>query len=289
MTQTSRTPAGGLTRDAYRARDRGRSRARERALVHALVDLADGLVTTYDVDDVLDRLTTHCVELVAATAAGILLVDDRGRLRVRAASADLRAVELLAVHDDEGPCVECVRTGEPVSVPDLAAARHRWPAWAARALDDGFRNVYVIPMRLRDEVIGALIIVGTTTSGLSEADLTAARAFADIATITLLTHDSDRHAIRNEQLQAALTARLVVEQAKGVVAAVTGLTIDEASGVLHDAARATDTHISDLAYAVASGQLGTDALVESAGRPPCPDRDATAPHATAPGGPSVGA
>ncbi len=264
---------GRLTRDGYRARDRGLSRARERALVRALVDLADGLVTTYDVDDVLDRLTGHCVDLVAATAAGILLVDDRGRLRVRAASADLRAVELLAVHDQEGPCVECVETGEPVSVPDLAAARDRWPAWSERALDDGFRNVYVIPMRLREQVIGALTIVGTTTSELSEADRAAARAFADIATITLLTHDSDRHAIRNEQLQAALTARLVVEQAKGVVAVVGGMTIEEASVVLHDAARLTDTHISDLAYAVATGQLGTDALVRSAGWAPCPGRD----------------
>ena len=254
-------------------------------MVRALVDLADGLVTTYDVDDVLDRLTGHCVELVAATAAGVLLVDDRGRLRVRAASADLRAVELLAVHDLEGPCVECVRTGEPVAVPDLAAARHRWPAWAARALDDGFRNVHVVPMRLRDQTIGALTIVGTTTSGLTDADLTAVRAFADIATITLLTHDSDRHAIRNEQLQAALGARLVVEQAKGVLAAVAGLTIEEASALLHDAALATDTHVADLAYEIASGQVGTDALVESAANGRCPGGDPAAPDAR----PSVGA
>lgn len=255
---------GRLTRDGYRDRDRAWSLARERALVHALVDLADGLVTTYDVDDLLDRLTGHCVRLVSATAVGVLLLDDHGRLRVRATSTELRAVELLAVHDEQGPCVECVRTGRPVVVPDLAAARTRWPAWADRALDDGFANVYVIPMRLREEVIGALTLVGTTPGVVPDADLAVARAFADIATITLLTHDSDRPAIRNGQLQAALTSRLVIEQAKGVIAAVAGMTIEEASGVLHDAARVTGTHVADLAYSIATGQLGTDALMQSA-------------------------
>lgn len=254
----------GRTRDAYRAREQGLSRARERVLLDALVDLADGLVTSYDVDGVLGRLTGHCLELVAAAAAGILLLDDRGRLRVRTASADLRAVELLAVHDNEGPCVECIRTGRPVVVPDLAAARNRWPAWAGRALDDGFRNVYVFPMRLRDEVVGALTLVGTTTAALPKSDLAAVRALADMATITLLTYDSDRYAQRNDQLQAALADRVVVEQATGVIAVVAGVTIDEASLLLHEAARATGTSIGDLSYSVATGQIGSDAVISSA-------------------------
>jgi len=235
---------------------------RGRALLRALVDIADGLVTTFDSADLLHRLTAHCVDLLAGGAAGILLADPDRRLRVVAASTeDLHTVELLAAQGERGPCVDCVRTGQPVGVPHLRASRARWPEWADLALAHGYRSAYATPMRLREDVIGALTIVATTPDALPASDLDAARALADVATITLLTHAAaDRSDSLTAQLRYALDSRVVIEQAKGVVATAGGLTMEDAFQLLRSASRNTNVRLSELAEGITTGRTGTDDL-----------------------------
>lgn len=247
------------------ARPDGAAAARERALLGALVDITDGLVTTYDSADLLHRLTGHCVALLAGGAAGILLADPERRLRVVAASTeDLHTVQLLAVEGEQGPCVDCLRTGQPVHVPDLRAAADRWPEWVELALVQGYRAAYATPMRLRENVIGALTIVATSTDALPGGDLHAARALADVATITLLTHAAaDRSDTLAAQLRSALDSRVVIEQAKGVVATVAGLTMDEAFQLLRSTSRRTNVRLAELAEGIVSGRTGTADLLSS--------------------------
>jgi GAF domain-containing protein len=230
---------------------------REQAVSRAFVALADTLVDDYDVIDLLDQLAAHSVALLAADAAGILLVDARRQLRVVAASSeDAEFMELLQLQNEQGPCLDCFRTGAPVSVPDLATAHH-WPAFTAAVEQAGaFRSVHALPLRLRGQAIGALNLFRHTPGPLPEADLLLGQALADVATIGIL----QERAIRvgetlNEQLQGALTSRVVVEQAKGVLAQHHGLNMDGAFDLLR---RYSRNH--NLRLAVVAGQLVTGEL-----------------------------
>src|ERR1700716_3798998 len=120
---------------------------REKPLAAAFVSLADTLVDDYDVIDLMHRLTTHCVELLPADAAGLLLTDRRGALHVVSSSTEhARVVELFQLETDEGPCLDCFRTSRPVIVPDLRDATTRWPRFAGRAEAEGFRSVHALPL-----------------------------------------------------------------------------------------------------------------------------------------------
>ncbi len=102
---------------------------RERELAAAFVELADTLVADFDVVDFLHGLADRCVRLLAVDAAGLMLADQRGALRVIASSSEqARLVELFQLQHEEGPCLECYRTGIPVSEADVAAAGQRWRA-----------------------------------------------------------------------------------------------------------------------------------------------------------------
>lgn len=199
---------------------------RERLLADAFVRLADSLVASYDVIDVLDRLVGYSVTLLAADAAGIMLVDSRDRLRVVASSCEESGwTEMMQIQADEGPCVDCVRTGQPVTVVDLDTAAARWPRFAAvlherTVPDEGrYRSVHALPLRLRGDAIGGMNLFHTRPGPLSEADLRLGQALADIATIGILQKRAIRHGeVLTQQLQHALNTRVVIEQAKGVLA-----------------------------------------------------------------------
>ena len=153
---------------------------REQAVSRAFVALADTLVDDYDIIDMLDRLVAHIVALLAADAAGILLADTRQNLRVVAASSeDAQLMELLQLQNEQGPCLDCYRTGAAVAVPDLAEAADRWPAFAAATDQAGaFRSVHALPLRLRREAIGALNLFHRAPGPLPEADLLLGQALA---------------------------------------------------------------------------------------------------------------
>ena len=130
---------------------------REQMLAAAFVELADTLVADFDVVDFLHGLADRAVQLLDVDAAGLMLADQRGSLQVIASSSEqARLVELFQLQHDQGPCLECYQTGRPVYEADMAAAMQRWPMFAPAAAEAGFAAMQAIPMRLRDDVIGAM-------------------------------------------------------------------------------------------------------------------------------------
>ena len=244
-------------------------RGRERLLSSAFVGLADTLVDDYDIIDLLDRLVGHSIDLLAADAAGILLADAQGSLRVVASSnEDAELMELLQLQADQGPCVDCVRTGTPVSVADLADTAGRWPVLATAMRDRGMlRSVHALPLRLRGEAIGALNLFHRQPGALPEADLELGQALADVATIGILHERAIRRGeVLNEQLQTALTSRVIIEQAKGILAQRSGLSMNAAFDRLRGYSRNHNQRLSEVARRVVEGDLGADALASPAER-----------------------
>ena len=230
---------------------------REQVVSRAFVALADTLVDDYDIIDLLDQLIAHSVALLAADAAGIMLGDPHRQLRVVAASSDdAELMELLQLQNEQGPCMDCYRTGAPVSVPDLADAT-QWPAFTAAVAEAGaFRSVHALPLRLRREAIGAMNLFHRAPGPLPQADLALGQALADVATIGILQERAIRRGeVVNEQLQTALTSRVVVEQAKGLLAQHHGLTMDAAFDQLRRYARANNLRLADVARQLATSKL----------------------------------
>jgi GAF domain-containing protein len=226
-------------------------------LVSAFVELADTLVGDFDVSDLLHGLVGHCVDLLEVEAAGLLLSDQRGSLQVVASSAErTRLLELFQLETNDGPCLDCFRTGKPVSVPDLSTEPTRWPQFTERARAEGYAAVHALPMRLRDEVIGALNLFNGTPGDLPIDDLLVAQSLADVATIGILQeraiHQSE---VIVEQLQGELNSRIVIEQAKGLIAEAGGLDMDEAFARLRVHARNTSTRLGEVARRLVEGKL----------------------------------
>jgi hypothetical protein len=218
-------------------------------LSDTFVELADTMVADFDVIDFLHVLTDRSVRLLSVSAAGVVLADPRGELRVAAASSDAAGlIELFQIQNDQGPCLDCFRTGQPVTAPDLAGQGQRWPRFAAAATRAGFTTVNALPMRLRTQVIGALNLFSAGTGPLGPAELRIGQALADVATIGLLQERNVRRAeTLAEQLQGALNSRVVIEQAKGKLAERTGLGIDQAFTLLREQARSTNQRLTDVA------------------------------------------
>ena len=206
----------------------------------AFLKLTDTLVGEYDVLDVLHTLVEECVDLLDATAAGLLLADPSGELHVVAStSEESYLVEVLQQRAGAGPCVDCYLTGTVVTLGNIAAFEDTYPDFTAAALSQGFRSVHAIPMRVRRRAIGALNLFRTETGDVTPEDAAIGQALADVATISILQESTVREdAIVNEQLQRALNSRVLIEQAKGVVAQLSTVDMDEAFKRLRADARA---------------------------------------------------
>jgi hypothetical protein len=235
---------------------------REEQITDTFVTLADTLVDDYDVIDLLDGLVDRCVLLFGATAAGILLIDQRGTLSVTATSSEeTRLLEVFQIQGDEGPCLDCIRNASPVTCGDLTAEAARWPAFVPAALATGFRAVDAFPLRLRDITIGGLNLFHGETRSLSAADRRVAQALADVATIGILQQRSiHRSSLLAEQLQAALNSRIVIEQAKGVLAERHDVSFEQAFAALRRYARDTNTKLSDTARSVVLHEVDADEI-----------------------------
>lgn len=234
-------------------------------LAQTFVTLADTLVADYDVVELMDHLVRTSVELLGVTAAGLLLVDQRGGLQVVASSSEeMRLLELFQLQGDEGPCLDSIQTGRPVSVEDLSAETSRWPRFAAEAARTGYSCVHAVPMRLRDEVIGGLNLFRDTAPQLTQQEQDIAQALADVATIGVLQQRSvHRAALLAEQLQTALDSRIVIEQAKGALAQHGGVGMDVAYRSLRRYARDRNQRLSDVAERVVTGDVAlADVLPE---------------------------
>src|SRR4051795_11521660 len=239
---------------------------REKLASGAFTRLADTLVDDYDVIDLLHRLVGYSTQLLAVDAAGIVLADSRRHLRVVAASSeDAELMELLQVQSDEGPCLDCVHSAQPVSVPDLRDASDRWPQFVAAVEARGaFRSVHALPLRLRQESIGALNLFHSRPGPLPQSDLTLGQALADVATIGILQERAIRRGeVVTQQLQTALNNRVVIEQAKGVLAERGTIAMDVAFDRLRRHARRTNQLLSRVARRIVERELDPDAVLET--------------------------
>ena len=238
--------------------------SKETRLAQTMVELADSLVDDFDVVELLTLLANRCVDVLDVSTAGLILVVD-GTLRLMASSSEaMRDLEVLELQAEEGPCMECYRSGRPVVNVDLATAEagERWPRFVPEARAAGFRSAHAVPMRLRGTILGALNMFRTGVGEMADDDIVAAQAFADIATIAILQNRASLRAqIVNEQLSHALTSRIVIEQAKGVLAERASLNMEDAFARLRSYARNNNLRLADVAHEVIAGTLSTAQLM----------------------------
>jgi transcriptional regulator with GAF, ATPase, and Fis domain len=230
---------------------------REAILARTMVELADTLVDEFDVVELLTLVADRCVEVLGVSAAGLMLVAPEGDLRVMASSSDaMRLLELFELQAQEGPCLDCFRSGQPVANPDLGSGPVHWPRFSLEAIAAGFHSVQALPMRLRGTVIGALNLFDAKPGEMPPSDVAAAQALADIATIAVLQQGAAVEAQRiNEQLNHALNSRVVIEQAKGVVAERQQLDMEQAFARLRTHARSHNLRLVDVAAGVIDGTI----------------------------------
>ena len=230
---------------------------READVVRSLVEMADTLVDDYDVVDLLTGLADRCVSLLDVSAAGVMLASPSGGLTLLASSSEaMRLLELFELQAQEGPCLDAFHSGEPVEQENLLAGAGRWPLFADAAVRAGFQSAVALPLRLRDVTLGALNLLSATRAPIQEADLIVARAFADLAALSILQHRASTEAHRlNEQLSAALTSRIIIEQAKGVISERAGITLAEAFARMRGYARHHNRRLTDVAHAAVDGTL----------------------------------
>lgn len=224
----------------------------DRQITQTFVELADTLVVGFDIIEILQTLTERCVDLLDVDAAGILLVDARGALQMVAASTEqARLLELFQVQEEEGPCLDCFHTGQQVACADLTVGPQRWPRFAAAARERGFAAVQAVPLRLRDQIIGAMNLLRAEPGAVPADDTAVAQSFADVATIGILNMRalalSEQVA---EQLQIALNSRIVIEQAKGALAERRKVGVAAAFTMLRAYARSHNRQLTEVARAV---------------------------------------
>ena len=243
---------------------------READVVQALVEMADTLVDDYDVVDLLTGLADRCVSLLDVSAAGVMLASPEGSLGLVASSSEaMRLLELFELQTQEGPCLDAFRTGQSVEHENLQAGSGRWPSFSAAALQAGFASALALPLRLREATLGALNLLRVTRTPMDEVDIIVARAFADLATLSIIQHRTAAESQRlNEQLSAALTSRVVIEQAKGVIAERADVDLAEAFSRLRSYARNHNRRLTDVARAAIDGTLDPQAWAPPASPAP---------------------
>jgi GAF domain-containing protein len=233
---------------------------RETLISETFLRLADTLVEDFDIIDMLTTLADRTVELVDTQAAGILLADANDGLHVVAASSEqARLLELFQLQSDEGPCLEAYKTGRAVIVPELRTTLDRWPRFTPYAVGAGFESVCALPLRLRGAIIGALNLFHVTSDALPAADIDLAQALGDIASIAILQARAAAEAqLHGQHLQHALDSRIVIEQAKGMIAQLEHTDMDAAFMRIRAHARNTNTQLTVVAAAIVNGELTLD-------------------------------
>jgi GAF domain-containing protein len=229
---------------------------RETLTASTIVTLIDTLVDEFDVIDVLTILASRSVELLGAAAAGILLADTSGELRVMAASSEqIALLELFQIQNEQGPCMDSYRTGEVVVTTDLRA-QSKWPLFAAESVAAGFPSVCAVPLRLRSVILGCLNLFMSEPLPLSDADIRLARSLADVASIAIVQDQAARDAATREgRLQHALNSRIAIEQAKGMLAEHLSVDMDGAFALLRAFARNHNRGLTEVAESLVAGTL----------------------------------
>jgi len=236
--------------------------SRESLVIRTLVELADSLVEDLDVVEVLTVLGDRCVEALDVSSAGVMLATPSGELQVLASSSDaMRDLELFELQANEGPCVDCYRSGQPIVNLQLSTTDSRWPRFARRAIEGGFRSVHALPMHLKNDTLGALNMFRVSMGPLNGDDVLVAQALADVATIVIIQHQITMDARKlNGQLNEALNSRIVIEQAKGKISESSGIDMEAAFRQLRTHARNNNLRLTEVARAVAEGIIPTESI-----------------------------
>ena len=246
---------------------------RETRVLNAVVALVDSLLDDFDVVDLLTELTERCAELLDVEAAALLLADPLHQLRLLAATSEqARELELFQLQADEGPCVDCYATGQPVSIADIQPAIDQWPRFVPAAVGAGFASVHAVPMRAAGIVLGALGLFGTRSAELTKADLLVGQTLTHIACVAILQEHPPTPLTVMPQLRSALTGRVVVEQAKGLLREMLDVSVEEAFSLLRSYARDSGEHLTDVSRRLMSDRYSRSmlvaALAELAAGPP---------------------
>lgn len=247
------------------------SATREEQLAAAFVGAADTLSDDFDLAQFLADLAERCVRLLAVDAAGLLLADSQDRLHAEATAeaaaesvteSDTTAPTLAAAHlaalfeldAESGPSAHAFATAATLADLDLSSAETPWPQFALAAMATGFTEAHALPLRLRGTVIGVLSLLCVQPGGLSTADAGLAQGFADVATIGILSRRGLHQAeVLTAQLKTALTSRVIIEQAKGMLAERLQVRIDQAYELMRGHARSHNQPVAQIAREVTEG------------------------------------
>lgn len=242
--------------------------SRERLLAEAFVEMADSATDSvtddFDVAEFLQGLAVRCVELLGASAVGVLLADPEGELKLVAASGEHAWVlDLFALQREEGPSLECHRSGTAYTNIALTGleATVAWPEFATRVGEAGYAMMHVLPLRQGDQALGTLNLFQASPQVMGPDATALAQALADVATIAVLRRRSlEQSETERGQLQEALVSRIAIEQAKGVLAERWKCTVDEAFAALRRHARANRLRLAECARQVVAGEFDTEAI-----------------------------
>lgn len=231
--------------------------SREQHIARTFVELADTLVEDFDVIDFLQQMTVRCQELLDITDAAVFLAHSGTPLYSPApCDPGPGLARVLEVAMEEGPALEAYRTASPIASVDAADAATRWPRFTERVRQAGYGPPSVVPMRLRKESLGSLLLLHNGERALTADDLSLAQTLADAATIGLLHARTLRQQETvNTQLHTALHSRIVIEQAKGILAARRNIPLSQAFDAIRYYARHHRVLLSKVAQDVIDAGL----------------------------------
>jgi transcriptional regulator with GAF, ATPase, and Fis domain len=239
---------------------------RERQLAQAFLALSDTYAAEFDPLHLFHSLVHACRDLLDVDAAAVMIADARGGLRTMASTdEDAAFTELLQLQNGHGPCVDCYRIGEPVSVPDIAAERERWPELATVMIEAGYDCLQAIPMRLQERPLGALTLLRRHPGRLNDDDVHLAQALADSAALALM-HWSTEPARADDvitRVQSVIASKATLEIAKGMIAQYADTTISEASQLLTAYAKHRRLRLTETVQALVTRDMNPAAIVEA--------------------------
>jgi GAF domain-containing protein len=218
---------------------------------------AAALPSEYDVQQVLVELAESATAILGLAGSGITLLQDDGRLSfMTAVGSPYAEMERVQEQHQQGPCRDAVDTGQVVPVTDVRQETGRWGEYVQTARRLGVAGVAGVPRRLGNRVVGALDLYGDQPSDWCQEDLDVATVLADIASGYIVNASKVEQLEQlNGQLQQALSSRVLVEQAKGIIAEHRGITVDEAFTGMRKYARDHNTSLRAVAQSVVESGL----------------------------------
>jgi len=229
-----------------------RKRFDEELLTRVLSEFAHTLAGRFEVSEVLYRLVEHVIEILGVDGAGVSVVDEEGSLRpVTVPNEMTRQLEAVEEQLQQGPCVDAFHNGDEVVVPRLRDQADKWPDWAAKADELGVQAVLGIPLLVSEQSLGAMNIYSLAERDWAPAEVRVARVLCDMAASYVANASELDHARRTaEQLQEALESRIIIEQAKGVIANEQRITVEEAFVILRGHSRKQGVSLRAVSKAV---------------------------------------